>query len=1243
MKLTREQNLALMDDRNVVVTANAGSGKTSVLVNRYLGILTEGKALISEIVAITFTRKAAHEMLARVTKEIDKTIASTKSNFGVDNENISDNDIFAVKTRLSRLKRIRERLYNARIATFHSFCSRIVRDYPVEADVSPNFTELSEADGIRFKLDAVRSAIEDHLADDVKKKVVIVLASIFELKRLESALVDLISDSARLRKLAEIYDKQPEEIANNFKILFDEKLLENAQKLKQYAYRIDRNEHDPKYGERIDNALNITEEILQCAKSFNYPKIQVLIKELNDNCKIKNSKFLTVVKKKLARKENYELESIESLLQTVDDITRNTKYTDDYITKSQELIELALLAQDYYASYKRRSEALDFDDLINIADRLLDIPEVVNDVRGQIKYLLVDEFQDTDELQFSIISKIIGDFSYNASQINLFIVGDGKQSIYGFRGADVRVFLKAQQSIKKGNLLRQNEERLEPDPLIRGDKITDLTEDECSGLISLNVSYRLKPVIAAFCNTIFNNIMDSSISEFDTGYEEFIHARNESNEFHTTKEIEAGDDLGTINILIGRTESGEQTGDDDDENEELTGSGELIARQILKLVSGEDRRKVYNSDNEPCKPEFSDIAVIARQKNKLTPIISAFIRNRIPYKLYSGGGFFEAPEITDLVAFIRFLTDQNDDLSLVAILRSPYFSMDDDELMAIAFAPAKESFWQKFKFYVNETSPNFSKVKSSRALELLEYFIIEARRLPMRRLLEEIREKTGWIGIVEKNPAKEQILANVKKFVGFAIEFEGRGFRTIRDFIKELEILAENSSQQESSVTSSSNSVALLTTHSVKGLEYPIVFIAGANSRLKGMDSVFYDQDRGVLFKYTRRVEDSPFEIEVDLPARNLLKDIEKTRSRAEEKRIFYVAATRARDHLFFACDYKTTQKNINLGSDKHTMNFLMEGLNIDSIELSDIDEYTISVDTRLKTLVNDGISNKAVSFPINIINQIDTVGYSATAELETAKKGERIFIEPNMSYNNEMFSATKMALYEKSAVDYELRYLIGLPEKSEDKVYQMEIDPADSKINASDKGNIIHRLLASVNLWLSPAGKIESESFDLTFNSLLQNMKIPNDDKLKTAIRNTISKIISTSIFRNNINSILNSLKEFELTIPIGNDFLSGTFDLLFQSETTYEIWDWKTNSLTDISQAAIIAEQYRLQMIVYGYLASKRFALKRIKTKLLFTSLAKDNLDDKGWIIEYEFNEDDFLKFENEYFDKFEKMKVY
>ena len=520
-ELTPQQSKALDFNHSISLRANAGSGKTFVLSKRYLQIAIEGNVPLQSIAAITFTDKAAGELYKRIAEEIENQIYSSTQ-----------------KSERIKLEKIRRQLVSANISTIHSFCINILKEFPVDAALDANFTPIDANKSSELLELSIEETLKEKLEDTSNEEIKYLIRLFGSIVNLIKQLRTLIDNRKTVLKLKNnIYGDDSEKIAGYFRESFNQYFkiiyLPQIKSLIQDLTTINNivNDDDPE-NELSNNVVHSLKKLTESSKPEEIIKIiqQIIDTICTNDKRIRKVKYLPA-----GLRDGFEAEinNVEDILINLNDIEINES------TKSLEN-QLALLGKYLinlfddtlflYDQKKRELSYLDYEDILIKTRTLLQSENVAKYLSDKFKYLMVDEYQDTNEIQYEIFMPLL-DYLKKG---NLFIVGDEKQSIYRFREAELAVFNKTNLDISD--------------------------KDGIEYLITLPDSFRMEPAICLFTNVLFKNLFSNPVNLYnEVEHSELICAKSDSTG-------------GKVSILIAK------------ENSDII-EAELISRQILRLLN----------------------------------------------------------------------------------------------------------------------------------------------------------------------------------------------------------------------------------------------------------------------------------------------------------------------------------------------------------------------------------------------------------------------------------------------------------------------------------------------------------------------------------------------------------------------------------------------------------------------------------------------------------------------------------
>ncbi|KLK87841.1 DNA helicase UvrD [Methanoculleus sediminis] len=806
MGLTERQARAALDhSTSKCVTAGAGTGKTHVLVQKYLSLLESG-AGVGEILALTFTEKAAGEMKIRVRQAIAEKEGE-------------------------RWDAIRDEFLWAKVSTFHSFCASVLREFPLEAGVGPSFAVLDEREAFRLREEVIEDLIHGNPPAECRDAVIGTLRALgaHELKNYLEALYSRRgaaeaffaalagSEEGVLDAWREALERHREAAHAAF---FD-RAAPSIETLRHLAARYP-GERDP------------AEAYLRAVEPCLAGEVAVAgIVEIH-----KDRRFST----RMGQKKNWEGDDLGDLRAAYGALNQCLKDHAGALTLALDradpftratlafLRDLGVVFSTFLEAVeaeKRRMNALDFDDLVNRTRRLFrDRGEIVEThFRSRFRFILVDEFQDTDPVQIAIIRAVLGDSA------NLFIVGDPKQSIYLFREADVTQFSHTR----------------------------DLIERELGGeTIALDVNFRSTPEVVGFTNAVFSALMAEAGRPWEFLYEPLRAIR--------------GNDTGSVELLLCHKIRERAAG--------RRAEAEMAARKIRSLVERGEKQVCRDGESRPAG--YGDVAVLLERRTNLAYYEWALARYGVPYHVHAGLGFYERQEVYDLYNILRFLANNLDDAALYGVLRSPYFGLSDARLFHIARSPGS-SLWERLQ------------AAEEPAAATLRGWLSLSRRLPPARLLRRIVDTSGIFVVFGGMAGGEQAAANVEKLIALARDAD---CSTLAGFVAELGRSIDTGDREGDAPLdlASANAVSIMTVHAAKGLEFPVVVVPDlAETPRSGGGTIMVEE--GLLLGVSIPNPANDHERE-ETPVLRLLKDEYRQKEEAERKRLFYVAVTRAKDHL---------------------------------------------------------------------------------------------------------------------------------------------------------------------------------------------------------------------------------------------------------------------------------------------------------------------------------------------------------
>ncbi|MBI1805319.1 MAG: UvrD-helicase domain-containing protein [Ignavibacteriae bacterium] len=1137
--LTEHQQKALDFEHHLSVTANAGAGKTTVLVQRFVDILLKTGIPVKQLVAITFTEKAASELRKKVAEHIEQKIRNP----------ITSGERYA-------LEYIRDQLSSANIGTIHSFCAQLLREFPVEADVDAAFIVLEGVDQQFLEQEAMRETIESILRkpeEPVERDEALEVIRMLGQRTVQSYLAEFLrkhehvdrllqddgwfSERKRDDEILEFWGKSVRELV--VAALDDPRWIDSAQNILSVAAGKSAGQASALLGQ-WKSVLPYNEKVrlYQELRSLVFTQKGTLRRDLvgskTDVSSIRKDEHVL----------SQHLKSIEFFLSAGDGENSSNQIL---LRVLRNLLKLYKKIVDRYTLKKYQSGQLDFDDLQLRTRELLQHAQIRERLAGKYSYIMVDEYQDTNQLQYDVLRLLTS----NIQKGNLFIVGDPKQSIYGFRNAEVEIFEATRKDIVKANADWQH------------------------GNIALAESFRLLPALVDFVNRVFSQTMGSANSGFEVCYDELIKGRTNSSE-------------GRVEFLLISSANKEEAREADAVSVECRS----IARRIVELVDA--GCEVFGTKNEQAHPfQFKDAAILLRGRSHLRKLEKALVECGVPYQLSGGIGFYQTQEVFDFLNYFSFLLNRDDDVALVGVLRSPFFVVSDAELFGVSLISGSESLWEKMKRYVKRSEAS---VGVQRAVNTLQEDLAIANRLPIPFLVQRIFHQTGWHGTVAGLTFGIQHSANIQKLLRIAREFEGKGFLSLYDFVERLRTLATHEEREgQATVEPSGNCVQIMTIHAAKGLEFPVVFLPFTHQEFRYDAAPYIDHELGIAFKVK---DETDYNQEIVPPFFHFLRRRKRAKTEAEEKRIFYVGCTRARDILVLSGNYdpdsshscylRWTLEGLGLGT-----GFLTPGpLTLPPVRMKILDQK----DHRL-TLME--IQH---SLEINILLADEHA--HAPAFNEKGKHEDvpnrKTCIEPLTTQpRGEFFSATQIRTYMECPAKYYLKYCLGLPEQNAVPYSFDEEEDANDAIRGELLGSITHGILEEIE-----TSAIDRQELRQRIERRIAVQSVIPEHEKKKYVEATVRNVFGflDSEFGRRALSSHETKLEYSLSLAFENDFLVGTIDRLYRGlDSQWCIIDYKTDTIS-LEEIHRRAEIYKQQIAVYAILVSRLYRQSTVPASIVF-----------------------------------------
>lgn len=874
---------------NLLVSASAGSGKTAVLVRRVIEKIKRQQLSVDQLLVVTFTEAAASEMKERIQSALQEAI-----NEETDQE---------LKNHFTRQLTL---LPTANISTLHSFCSKVIQRFFYLIDLDPSYRMLTDdTETILLKED-----VWDELRETFYEKnqeIFYRLTENFSNDRSDSGLEDLILsmyEFARanpepfhwLDRLVDNYRVESLVDSDLYQDLIRPQVLQTLHEVNQtYQWMISASQgtnellkitelaqNEQAFTQQIEKAL--TEDKLDAAytsfeslKFATYPSPRKKeVKELYGDVISECKNYRDQAKQALMKiKEMYFTVSPEEQVERLQEA----------LPIVAELVRVEKRFIEEYSAKKQEKGMLDFNDLEHFTLQILQaevdgFKPAASYYRKRFAEVLVDEYQDINQLQETILRQLSTD-----EPGNLFMVGDVKQSIYGFRLADPTLFIQ---------------------------KYQDFADEEGGRRIILAENFRSRKEVLDFTNLIFTQLMDQTVGQIE--YDKQAELINGFTDFPETDAF--------IPELLIYEKNGEVP-----EWIEDKAMGEIFMTTIKIRQLVDDGFEVYDKKQKIMRAvRYEDIVLLTPTRSNNLTILEVFKQLGIPLSINDTQNYFQSTELRVMISLLQIIDNPYQDIPLAAVLRSPIVGLQEEELAQVRLSLPQKEYYRAVKSYSKNNSDATAK-KLTTFLEQLNDWREFARREALANLLVKIYNETAYLDYVLGMPAGQQRHANLLALIERAKDYERSSFRGLYQFIRFIEKMQEKDKDLGEPPTEEvQDAVRVMTIHGSKGLEFPVVFLMDMSKSFNVQDTrrnYVFDERLGLGVKLLTPDD----RIRKDTLLFQTVKQKNLNKLLSEEMRKLYVALTRAEQKLFLVGSYDDKEAAFKTWS-KGSLN---EGLVLDA------------------------------------------------------------------------------------------------------------------------------------------------------------------------------------------------------------------------------------------------------------------------------------------------------------------------
>ena len=1186
-KKTAEQIQAIYSSgKNILVSASAGSGKTFVMAERILDQLARGVE-IRQLFISTFTVKAATELKERLEKKISQQIQETQD--------------LELKKHLGRQL---ADLPNAAIGTMDSFTQKFLAKHGYLIDLAPNFRILeNKSEQLLLKNDVFRQVFESHYQSKEQEQFSQLVKNFAGkskdargLRKQVYMIYDFLQSTSNPQAWLEKYFLKGFEKAD-FTIA-KEKL---ADPIKEKLWDLEsffrhHLENDAKefskaaYLEAVQQALD---EIGALTPESNFNQCQEVLDRIVNN--IGNglvNRNRNADLKILKEAYNEERKAIFKKLNSLQNEITLLKFQEDYHQESWDLAKtFQVFMSDFVDAYrkrKREENAFEFADISHYTIEILEnFPKVRQEYQERFHEVMVDEYQDTNHIQERMLELL-------SNGHNRFMVGDIKQSIYRFRQADAQIF---------------------------NEKFHGFAQDSEEGqLILLKENFRSSSEVLDATNDVFKHLMDEEVGEITyDGMHQLVFGNTE---LHPNPENRAEV------LLYDKDEEGDSKEEDEGEfsTTKLTGEMRMVIKEILHL---------HNDKDVP----FKDIALLTASRKRNDQVLLALSEYGIPVKTDGAlNNYLQSLEVQVMLDTLRVIHNPLQDFALVALMKSPMFSFDEDELARLALQNSEdkvqENFYEKLVNAQTKTSSQKDLIKSelhkklNLFLETVNSWRLFSKTHSLYDLIWKIYSERFYYDYVGALPNGQARQANLYALALRADQFEKSNFKGLSRFITMIDQVLEAKHDLASvTVAPPKNAVELMSIHKSKGLEFPYVFILNIDQQFNKQDSmseVILSRKNGLGLKYVARVatnakeEYVPSTIKLSIPSLTYIQNEEELQlaSYSELMRLLYVAMTRAEKKLYLV-GKGSREKLESKEYPTNGQGLLTRQTRLDAQNFQDwiwaiyqaFSKEDLHFSVRFEG--EEQLTEEAIG-KLETKSQLQDFSQASNRQSDTIKEALQMLKE--VEVYNEIHRAainlpsvqtpSQIKKFYEPVMDMEGVVVAG-QSKPKETIIQFELPDFSKteKVTGAEIGSATHELMQRINLAKKPTLETLTEALEQVQATSAVKDKV-NLEKILSFFDTALGQEILANqdkLYREQPFSMLKRDAKSQ------EDFVvRGILDGYLLYEDKIVLFDYKTDHYEFPSQ---LIERYRGQLSLYAEALSRSYEIDKIEKYLIL--LGKDMVE--------------------------------
>jgi len=1172
-----EEQQKVIDVRNVnvLVSAAAGSGKTAVLVERIIQLLTDKtlKLSIKQLLVVTFTKLAAQEMRERIAKGIEKAIEVAQG----------EQDTLMVRHLMKQLAL----LPTSTIMTLHSFCMQILRSHYPEIQLDPKFRLGNETELVLMQEELLDEILEDEYEKATNAFIQVIES--FSPGKNDEPLKEIILQIYRFamsnpwpkewlyHSLDKLSLTSYEDIVNSpyVQVLIRDG-VEAVELIEIYLEKIkdimECQGGPTKYKDTYDAYVMFTNEFKLLLSKKDFISLEKTIRTKSIPTLNRSTKGFD---KELAKEAKEHFDEIKKIVNA--DCSRlfiGKKILEEIqVIKNhtQEIVRLTSRFMDDYGRQKQQKNIIDFNDIEHFALGILyqqgNYSDVAQSYKEYFYEVLVDEYQDTNEVQEAIIQAISKQMQ---PRNNLFMVGDLKQSIYRFRLAKPEIFSRKYDTY---SYAESNEIK-----------------------IDLSKNFRSRKEVIEFSNHVFERIMSRAIGSVDydrhaklyfgaTGFEDIDAFRPEI-------------------IFVEETES---------ESSRTRLQAKVVSQKIHQLLLDESF-KITDKSGLLRQVQLSDMCVLMRSPaGIIEELKEVFDAEKIAYHIDQTSGYFNAVEVQIVLNLLRILDNPYQDIPLVSVLRSTIAGFDEAELLEIRSFKEEGTFYESMMaFYEGITEESALYERMNTFIALYRELKGISKQVTLSHLIRQIYAKTGFPYIVSFMEHGQQRFTNLHYLEIHARKFEESSYKGLFNFIRYIDHITKYDIELPEPFSTSirEEQITLMSIHKSKGLEFPVVFVIDCQRQFNKMDlrkSFILHQELGFGCEYI----DVERHIKKESIFTKAIKSVAEKELISEEMRLFYVALTRAKEKLILVATVKNYDEKGSMNQDKyaryisHVPSVFVAKANslLDFILMSCPREsrlYTLTYIKETELFENE----QFISLIADERRQILMDCLKRERDIEEATI-ELLFQPYHHIESTKLFTTVSVSeIKEKNQVPME-----------QDDAYVKRYEPrflndVDEKQQGTRFGTLMHKVLLHIPLKETfLPGEVDS-FIDGLFQANILHPRDRDTIDVKKIITFTRSMLYQRMVLAMRAQNLYKE-QPFVLGIYEKDDLrmIQGVIDVFFEENEEIVLVDYKTDYV-QVGQEATLLKKYEVQLMYYKQ-AVEEILQKKVKQVYIYSlSLGRELL---------------------------------